>query len=77
MNSKDLWTVGELATYLRVSEKTVYRRIRQIPGAFKLFNGSWRIDICTFMRELSKLSERPTEKAELLLTGDRHLLLER
>lgn len=76
-STDDLWTIGEVATYLKVSEKSVYRRVRDIPGAFKLFNGTWRFHRQIILGWVLSLSKRPTEKIEPLSKDDRHRLLER
>lgn len=50
---QDLWTPGELASYLRISLKTTYRLINkgEISGAFKL-GGSWFIKTDQFLSSL-------------------------
>lgn len=65
-------TVKEVATLLRVSEKTVYRHVREIPGGFKLFNGTWLFDRETLITEIKKQT-KPKEEANR--SADRHKLL--
>jgi len=70
---KALLTVGEVALLLRLSEKVVYRNIKTLPGAFKVF-GSWRIDRDTLLAELKKQAT-PKEQSRVSSKDDRHGLL--
>lgn len=65
-------TVKEVSTLLRVSEKTIYRHIREIPGGMKLFNGTWLFDRETLLTELKQKSAKPREESR---SADRHKLL--
>lgn len=66
----DLLTVGEVAVLLRVSEKCIYRKLPNIPGAFKVF-GSWRFCKETLLADLKKQSA-PKAKGQELTTVNRH-----
>ena len=66
----DLLSVGEVALMLRVSEKSVYRNVKTIPGAFKLF-GVWRFDR-EILQAWLKRQAAPKSEATPLPTGNRH-----
>lgn len=62
-----IMTIGEVADYLKVTERTIYRLAgaKQIP-AFKV-GGSWRfsrVDIDRWIREQSMLSQSETGKSQ-------------
>jgi len=62
-----IMTIGEVADYLKVTERTIYRLAgaKQIP-AFKV-GGSWRfsrIDIDRWIREQSMNSQSETGKSQ-------------
>lgn len=62
-----IMTIGEVANYLKVTERTIYRLAgaKQIP-AFKV-GGSWRfsrIDIDRWIREQSMNSQSETGKSQ-------------
>ena len=62
-----IMTIGEVADYLKVTERTIYRLAgaKQIP-AFKV-GGSWRFskaDIDRWIREQSMLSQSETGKSQ-------------
>ena len=61
-----IMTIGEVADYLKVTERTIYRLAgaKQIP-AFKV-GGSWRFskaDIDGWIRQQSSTADRPEAKA--------------
>ena len=64
-------TVGETSTLLKKSQKSIYRIIKDLPGAFKL-GGTWLVDQDMLLAGLKKLAEK--EKAHNG-TSDRHGLL--
>lgn len=62
-----IMTIGEVADYLKVTERTIYRLAgaKQIP-AFKV-GGSWRfsrVDIADWIREQSVNSQSETGKSQ-------------
>ena len=61
-------TVPETATLLRKSDKSVYRLITTLPGAFKV-GGTWLIDEEVLLSSLKRLAESPKGKAQ---NDDRH-----
>jgi len=69
---RQLLTLGEVSELLRVSTKVVYRNVRSIPGAFKIF-GSWRFDREVLLTELKKQAT-PKEKDGVKLKSKHGLL---
>lgn len=63
-------TIKEVATLLRSSEKTVYRQIKELPGAFK-FGGTWLVDKETLMGHFKNVLT-PKAKGHELSTDNRH-----
>ena len=62
---RDIWTVKQVAFYLRINPKTVYELVNsgELPG-FKV-GGSWRFkraDIEQWVDEKKKLRSRDVEK---------------
>lgn len=69
---RQLLTLGEVAELLRVSTKVVYRNVKTMPGAFKVF-GSWRFDREILLAELKR--QASTRGQAISITVDRHGLL--
>ena len=72
MDTLNLMTVGEVSAELRVAEKTVYRHIRDIPGGFKLFDGTWRFDRQIFMDYIRSQAKQQKARGHELSTDNRH-----
>ena len=66
------YSVGELATVIGVSERTIYRRPWDFPG-YTRFGRIIRFHIKTFHRETSK-TQQP-EVDQVVLGGARHNLI--
>ncbi len=64
-------SVGETASLLGKSEKWVYSRLKELPGAFKL-GGSWFIDKEILMSELKSLANKPARQSSHRPVNARH-----